>query len=125
MQQKNEKPWPCLKCLIVMNPIDEDHCKCPQCGTEVWHDYQEPESADEIAELMQESVGGHMPTSKGVLPAGRPLPGGGSKNKNGSKKNLMQKPSTKELHDRLVAGGSSVKRGVGRPRKTILTESVN
>lgn len=37
------KPWICLDCRIIMDLIDEDHCKCGQCGTEVWFNYEAPD----------------------------------------------------------------------------------
>jgi hypothetical protein len=90
-----------MECRIMMKLVDEDHCKCPQCGTEVWYKYSEPsESEDEIAELMQECYETHNQTP--VLMGGAVMPGGGSKSKSKKKKQLLQKPSTIELYNRLV-----------------------
>ena len=36
-----EKPWFCQKCRIMMQPVDADHCKCQQCGSEVWYDFSQ------------------------------------------------------------------------------------
>lgn len=41
------KPWVCLDCRIVMILIDEDHCKCPKCKTEVWFEYDAPDMSDD------------------------------------------------------------------------------
>lgn len=44
------KPWLCLDCRVLMVLVDEDHCKCPQCKTEVWFRYDQREPKTE--ELM-------------------------------------------------------------------------
>lgn len=106
------KPWPCLKCLgVIMQVIDEDHCKCPNCGTEVWHDYDEPSVEEQIEEAML----GPFCASQSNGPdftilGGPPLPGSSSKIKGRSKKQLMKKPSTKELYDKLSGTGSPATR---------------
>lgn len=99
---KKHKPWVCLICLIAMETVDEDHCKCPKCGTEVWYDYKE-ESDDDIGELMQESYTGHSTDPQFSIMSGQAAKGGGGSNGGKSrKKQLMQKPTTTELYNRLV-----------------------
>jgi hypothetical protein len=100
---KKHKPWVCLICLVAMKTIDEDHCKCPNCGTEVWYDYKEESDEDDIEELMQESIAGHNINPQFSIMNGPPAKGGGSSNGGRSrKKQLMQKPTTKELYNRLT-----------------------
>lgn len=111
------KPWPCLKCLIIMELVDEDHCKCPKCKTEVWYEYDDDSSEDDIDELTL--LPSHIPQANGPdfsILGGPPLMGGGSKSKASSnKKQLMKKPSTFEIYNRL-AGTKSPK---PRANKTI------
>jgi hypothetical protein len=85
----------------MMIPIDDDHCKCPVCGTEVWYNYNEEISTDEIAELMQDSLARHNTFPEYTVLGGSAVPGGGSKSKSRSKKQLMKKPSTSELYNKL------------------------
>jgi len=105
----------------MMNKIDEDHCKCPICKTEVWFEYDEskPES---IEELMQETFLQRMPSSNPEFSIlnGPPAPGGGSKTKGKSnKKQLMQKPSTTELYKRLTRGNGTKARVREKTKKEI------
>lgn len=115
-----QKPWPCLKCMVMMNLIDEDHCKCPRCKTEVWFEYDdEPEN---VEELMQETYLTKLPSSNPEFSIinGPPAPGGGSKTKgNRNKKQLMQKPTTTELYKRLTGVKAPVIRRKGRPKKVV------
>ena len=41
------KPWYCEECRVVMAPMDEDHCKCLICGTEVWYNYDAPDLSEQ------------------------------------------------------------------------------
>ena len=71
------KVWPCLNCLVMMIAVDEDHCKCPACGTEVWHQYDAPD-------LSGDAIGGDNADAKTEyvsrsLPEGYRVPSGGSK----------------------------------------------
>lgn len=120
-----QKPWPCLKCMVMMNKIDEDHCKCPICGTEVWHNYNskaeddESDAWEDIEDLMKSSIPCKQNPEFSIL-NGPPAPGGGSKTKgNSNKKQLLQKPSTTELYNRLNGTKASARRGRGRPKKEI------
>lgn len=90
------KPWPCIECRVMMIKINNDYCKCPVCGTEVWYNYNSP-TGDEIAELMQDRAIAHQP--KEIPPAGEPLPGGGSKSR--SKKDKSKKDSLATLNQKL------------------------
>ena len=116
-----QKPWPCLKCMVIMDKIDDDHCKCPICKTEVWFDYDESEPED-VEELMQETYIQRLPSSNPEFSIinGPPAPGGGSRTKGKSnKKQLLQKPSTTELFRRLNGFKTTIRRGKGRPKKDI------
>lgn len=116
-----QKPWPCLKCMVIMEKIDEDHCKCPICKTEVWFEYDESGNED-VEELMQETFIQRLPSSNPEFSIinGPPAPGGGSKTKgNRNKKQLLQKPSTTELYKRLNGFKAPISRGKGRPKKDI------
>lgn len=110
-----KKPWPCLKCMVIMDTIDEDYCKCPICGTEVWYEYNldEPETED----LMENNIVQNRRTNPEFsILNGPPAKGGGGGSKGRSnKKQLMQKPSTSELFRRLDKE-SPVKKRVGRPK---------
>lgn len=97
----NNKPWPCLKCFILMDNVDDDHCKCSKCGTEVWYDYDEPPGEDEIESLMQESFNTHKQSPDISLMGGYAV-GGGSKSKGRNKKHLMKKPSAFSLYKQLA-----------------------
>lgn len=113
------KPWPCLKCLVIMEPIDDDHCKCPICKTEVWYSYQEEMSDDDVREIMQPvSAKGYNPDFS--ILGGPPILGGGSKSKGKSnKKQLMSKPSTTELFNKLANTKNKISKSPGRPRKNV------
>lgn len=112
------KPWPCFKCLIIMESVDEDHCKCPKCGTEVWYEYDEGcEESDEIEELMQESFQRHNNNPGFSILYGASVPGSGSKTKGRNKKHLMQRPSTSEIYRRLCGTKNPIMRKKGRPPK--------
>jgi len=116
-----QKPWPCLKCMVIMDKIDDDHCKCPICKTEVWFDYDESEPED-VEELMQETFITKLPNSNPEFSIinGPPAPGGGCKTKGKSnKKQLMQKPSVNELYKRLTGVKAPAIRGKGRPKKVV------
>lgn len=116
-----QKPWPCLKCMVIMDLIDEDHCKCSKCGTEVWFDYDEPEPED-IEELMQETYLTKLPSSNPEFSIinGPPAPGGGSRTKGGkNKKQLLQKPTTTELYKRLTGVKAPTIKRKGRPKKVV------
>ncbi len=91
------KPWMCLDCRVMMNQVDQDHCRCPQCGIEVWSPIDRP-SGDEIAELMRDMAKCHARTT--VLPAGQPAPGGSSKSSKGRKK-PQKKDSLSQLNRKL------------------------
>jgi hypothetical protein len=107
-----------MECRIMMEPVDEDHCKCPQCGTEVWYKYSEPsESDDEIAELMQESYNRHAQTD--VLMGGAIQFSGGSKNGKSNKKQLMKKLPTSEIYKRLATTPNKILKSPGRPKKSV------
>lgn len=119
---KSNKPWPCLKCFVMMVAIDNDHCKCPVCRTEVWYDYDEPPDMDidEIESLMQESYNRHpQPPDVLVLGGGYAKIGGGSKSKGRSKKQLMKKPSTKELYNKLSNTKSPLPRKSSQSKNTV------
>lgn len=94
------KPWACFDCRIMMKIIDEDHCKCPVCGTEVWFKYDE--SQDDIEELMQDNLNKHQINVYDAMLGGQPVKGSGSKVRGRSKKALLQKPSTQELYNKLT-----------------------
>ena len=92
------KPWPCLKCLgVIMKAVDDDHCQCPNCGTEVWYDYNMPSEKDQIEEAL-ENNGGYVSRS---LPEGYKVPAGGSKSGSSSKKEQMKKKSGQRLFNQL------------------------
>lgn len=115
-----QKPWPCLKCFVMMDAIDEDHCKCPKCKTEVWYEYDE--EIDDIPSLMQETFVQSLPNSNPEFSIlnGPPAPGGGSRTKgNKNKKQLPQKPTTTELFKRLNGYYSPLQRKKGRPKKDV------
>lgn len=63
------KAWPCLECRVMMQMVNDDFCKCPICGTEVWFNFDAPAT----------------PTKKPntyvsrSLPEGYKVPPGGSK----------------------------------------------
>jgi len=87
-----------------METIDEDHCKCPKCGTEVWYEYETEPNQDEMKEFMQPR---HLlPTSSGPefsILSGPVIPGSGSKSKgNSSRKLLMKKKTTGEIYRKLI-----------------------
>jgi hypothetical protein len=69
------KPWPCLDCKIMMELIDEDHCKCPICKTEVWFKYDAPDLSDDSIDYSD------VPTNyvSRSLPELYKVPPGGSK----------------------------------------------
>ncbi len=98
------KPWICLDCRILMDLIDEDHCKCHKCGTEVWYQYSEPEK-EEIEDMMMDSIVRQDNDSQSILMGGAVVKrGGGSKSKGRSnKKQLMQKLSTNQLYRELLS----------------------
>lgn len=117
-----QKPWPCLKCMVMMNLIDDDHCKCPRCRTEVWFEYEDDSEPEDIEELMQETYIQKLPNSNPEFSIinGPPAPGGGSKTKgNRNKKQLMQKPTTNELYKRLTGVRAPAIRGKGSSKKDV------
>ena len=106
----------------MMKPVDEYHCKCPKCKTEVWYEYEDESEIEDIEELMQETFIQKLPNSNPEFSIinGPPAPGGGSKTKgNRNKKQLLQKPSTTELYKRLNGFKAPISRGKGRPKKNI------
>lgn len=99
---KRNKPWPCMDCRMMMLLVDDDHCKCPVCGTEVWFDYNDELTHDEVNELMKDNLAKHQRSVYDAMIGGEPVKGGGSRNSKGkSRKQAMQKPSTTELYKRL------------------------
>lgn len=100
---KKKKPWPCMDCRVIMLEMDADHCKCPICGTEVWYDYNEDLTQDEVAELMRDNLAKHQRTVYDAMIGGEPIKGGGSRsNRPNSRKQALKKPSTAELYNRLA-----------------------
>lgn len=94
---KNNKPWPCMECRVMMALVDEDHCKCPVCGTEVWFEFSVQDNS-EIAKLMREKYKSNLPP-KDPIPAGEAAKGGGgSKSKGRDRKGLMQKKSLSQIN---------------------------
>lgn len=101
---KNKKPWLCLDCRVVMLQVNEDYCKCPICGTEVWHDYNnEKLTVDYVKELMEDNLITHQRTVYDAMIGGKPIKGSSSNNaKSRGKKQAMKKPSANELYNRLA-----------------------
>lgn len=97
-----ERPWPCIKCRVIMEGIDEDHCKCPVCGTEVWYDYKEDmEKPEEIDSIMRIPSGQTAGQEYSIL-GGPPAKGGGNSSGSKSKrKQLLKKLSCKEIYKRM------------------------
>lgn len=75
------KPWPCMDCRVIMTPVDEDHCKCPVCGTEVWYKYDAPDLSEE-----EPPPAGKSQYVSRSLPEHYRVPPGGSKSGKRSKK---------------------------------------
>lgn len=75
------KPWICQKCVVAMVLVDEDHCKCPECKTEVWFDYDAPELDDEEPPINHDTT-----LVSRSLPEGYRVPPGGSKSGKRAKK---------------------------------------
>jgi hypothetical protein len=100
----------------MMETVDEDHCKCPKCGTEVWYEYSDPEP-DEISDLMQECYETHNQTT--ILMGGAVKLGGGSKNGKSNKKQLMKKLPNSEIYKRLAASSNPILKPPGRPKKAV------
>lgn len=102
---KQIKPWPCMDCRVMMSLVDEDHCKCPQCGTEVWFDYNEELTKDDIKDLMKDYLANHQCSVFQAMIGGDPVKGGGNRNsRSKGKKQALQKPSTTELYKQLTKG---------------------
>lgn len=94
-----EKPWFCQKCRRMMQPVDEDHCKCPECGSEVWYSYSA--GHDDIEELMEDSIVHHQKNVYEAMIGGKPVKGGGGGSGKNRNKKAMDKPTTNELYKRL------------------------
>jgi len=82
----------------MMIAVDDDFCKCPVCGTEVWYKYSAPAPQDEITALMRDMARNHKP--KEAMPAGEALPGGGSSSKS-NKRARNKKKSLSALNQGL------------------------
>lgn len=65
-----KKVWFCQECRIMMEPVNEDFCRCPQCGSEVWYNY----SADKVKGKSEEP-GAYVSLS---MQEGERVLGGGS-----------------------------------------------
>jgi hypothetical protein len=70
------KPWFCLDCRMLMDNVDEDHCKCPRCGTEVWYNYGETSPAESQKVEVGLTRNSYISRS---LPEGNRVPPGGAK----------------------------------------------
>jgi len=68
------KPWICLECRILMEMVDDDHCICPACRTEVWFEFAGPDLSDDDPPINRNSA--YVSRS---LPEGYRVPPGGSK----------------------------------------------
>lgn len=103
--------WPCVDCRIMMVLVDEDHCKCPECGTEVWFDYNTELSRDDIKDLMRDNLSKHQQTVYDAMIGGEPIKGGGGgrSNRSNSKKQALRKPPTSELYNRLAKSWRTLK----------------
>lgn len=84
------KPWPCIQCLVMMELVNDDYCKCPVCGTEVWFNFNAPKG-DEITELMRDKLKTHK--SREDIP----LTGKGGHSKSRSKSGRKRKKPPKKL----------------------------
>ena len=74
-----------------MTLTDMDFYKCPECGIEVWFpEYNEEKEAKKIAEELSDVI----------IPVNR-KGGRSSKGRGGSKKQLLKKKSTEQLHKEL------------------------
>lgn len=81
-----EKAWFCQKCRVMMEPVSEDFCRCPECGSEVWYSYSQDRVAGPPA-----TDGSYVSLS---LQPGENIMGGGASTgkpkKQGKKKSLAQ-----------------------------------
>ena len=81
----DEQPWFCQKCRVMMEPVNADFCRCPNCGSEVWYNY----SQDKVT---GPPVSGSY-VSLSMQPGENIMGGGGSvghAKKKGKKKSLAQ-----------------------------------
>lgn len=91
---RGNSAWVCQQCKCMMEPVSEDFCRCPECGTEVWYNYKQ----DEIKSLMSDMSKGHATTE--LLPAGQPAKGGGSNNGK-KRKQPVKKDSTQMIYKKM------------------------
>lgn len=89
------KPWMCLDCRVMMRVVNEDFCKCPECGTEVWFKFGEPTALRRQKEYISRS-----------LPEGVKVPGGSSKSGKRSKER-MKKPTLAQINSGLAGKAAS------------------
>lgn len=80
----------------MMKLMDDDHCKCPKCGSEVWFNYNAPNFADDGEPKMKFS---NQYISRS-LPEGYRVPPGGAKT--GKR---ARKKGTKTYTDDIGYGG--------------------
>ena len=75
-----QKPWVCLDCRIIMIKIDDDHCKCPNCKTEVWYQYDAPDlNEDDLPEERGTETNAQTQYVSRSLPERYRVPPGGAK----------------------------------------------
>ena len=91
------KPWPCIDCRVMMAVIDDDHCKCHNCGTEVWYEYGEPSERKQIDDAVENNHG-YVSRS---LPERLKVPGGGSKAGKRAGKERMRNKSTQTIYEQM------------------------
>jgi hypothetical protein len=97
-----EKVWFCQECRRMMEPVNEDFCRCPECGTEVWYKYSRDKvKADEVEQLMQDNIVHHQKNVYEAMVGGRPVKGKGGGGSKGRNKKSIDKPTQNELYKRL------------------------
>lgn len=71
------KAWPCIECRVMMVSVNEDYCKCPVCGTEVWYHYDAPDLDETEPEIGNEPLVDTTLVSRSLPERYKVPPGGG------------------------------------------------